>query len=489
MRFIQLVTLFCLFSCLAPCTATCEDDAALPQEAEAALQRACTFFREHVSCEGGYLWRYSADLAKREGEGRATESMVWVQPPGTPSVGQAMLDIYQQTGDARYLKLASDAGRCLVKGQLQSGGWDYRIEFAPDRRGRYAYRVEGDGGKGRNVSTLDDNTTQAALKLLMRLDEALEFKDPEIHEAAESALSALLAAQYPNGAWPQRFTGPPDTEQYPVKKAGYPPSWSREYPGTSYSGFYTFNDNAIADVIDVVFLASRIYDDPQYARAGERAGEFILLAQMPDPQPGWAQQYNADMQPAWARKFEPPSITGGEAGGVLRTLMRLYQETGQKRFLEPIPRALEYYRKSQLPEGGLARFYELKTNRPLYFTRAYELTYDDSDMPTHYAFKIGNWVDSVARQYERTIAMTAEDLAARAASPPPRLTPSLQRQARSVIDALDDRGAWVEDGRLKYHGDDDLTRKVIDCRTFINNVRVLSTYIAAVRAAETATDK
>jgi hypothetical protein len=294
-----------------------------------------------------------------------------------------------------------------------------------------------------------------------------------------------LAAQYPNGAWPQRFTGPPDPEQYPVKNANYPPTWSRTYPGSSYSGFYTFNDNAIADIIDVVFLAARIYDQPGYARAGERAGEFILLAQMPDPQPGWAQQYNPDMQPAWARKFEPPSITGGEAGGVLRTLMRLYQETGQRRFLEPIPRALEYYRKSQLPEGGLARFYELKTNRPLYFTRSYELTYDDSDLPTHYAFKVGSWVDSVAKQYERISAMTAEDLQAKAAPRPPQRTASLERQARAVIDALDNRGAWVEDGRLKYHGVDDDTRQVIDCRTFIKNVQVLGTYIAAAKPIPT----
>ena len=39
----------------------------------------------------------------------------------------------------------------------------------------------------------------------------------------------------------------------------------------------------------------------------ERAGDFILAAQMPEPQPAWAQQYDAAMHPAWARKFEPAS--------------------------------------------------------------------------------------------------------------------------------------------------------------------------------------
>ncbi len=480
MRFSRYFALLTLSICALTPIGQCDDQMPLPERAETALWQACSFFREQVSCEGGYLWRYSADLAKREGEGRADASAVWVQPPGTPSVGQALLEVYQRIGDRRYLGLAHDAGRCLVRGQLQSGGWDYRIEFAPDRRRRYAYRVEeGAPKKARNVSTLDDNATQAALSLLIRLDEALEFRDAEIHEAAEFGLSALLAVQYPNGAWPQRFTSPPNPDQYPANKASYPPSWPREFPGTSYSGFYTFNDNAIADIIGTLFLAARTYDQPRYRQAAERAGDFILSAQMPEPQPGWAQQYNPQMQPAWARKFEPPSITGGEAAGIIRTLLRLYQETGERRFLEPIPRALAYYRGSALPDGKLARFYELKTNRPLFFTRAYELTYDDSDMPTHYAFKIGNWVDSVSRQYEQIAASTPNSRAPSSPSRRPRMTESLQRRASSIIDALDDRGAWVEAGKLKYHGEDDDTREVIDCRTFINNIRVLGTYLAA----------
>ena len=53
--------------------------------------------------------------------------------------------------------------------------------------------------------------------------------------------------------------------------------------------------------------------------AARRGGDFILLAQMPEPQPAWAQQYNARMEPAWARRFEPASITGGESVGACRT--------------------------------------------------------------------------------------------------------------------------------------------------------------------------
>ncbi len=469
-----------LLLAMLPRTASAEDRP-LRQQAAETLRKASDFFLNRVSTEGGYLWRYSEDLSKREGEGKASDTIVWVQPPGTPSVGMTFLEAYHNTDDPYYLEAARKAGYCLVRGQLESGGWDYRIDFDPKQRGRYAYRVdEGlEGRRDRNTSTLDDNTTQAALRLLMQLDKTLNFEDEKIHEAARYGLERLLAVQYPIGAWPQRFAAPPDPEEFPVKRASYPESWSRTYPGRSYSGFYTFNDNAISDVIDVMFTAWRVYGEDRYRAAAERGGEFILLAQMPEPQPAWAQQYDAEMHPAWARRFEPPSITGGESQGVMRTLLLLYRQTGNKRYLEPIPRALAYFRRSELPGGRLARFYELKTNKPLYFTKQYELTYDDGDMPGHYAFKVGSGMDSIEREYERLVRLDPAELRRRPSNVPRRASASLEARVKAVVAALDDQGRWVEDGRLSYHGDDDPTRRVIDCRTFIRNVRLLSDYLAS----------
>jgi len=457
------------------------DDQSLRKEATDALRKATEFFTGQVSTEGGYLWRYSDDLARREGEGKAAETTVWVQPPGTPSVGMAFLRAYRDTGDAYLLEAARKAGYCLVRGQLESGGWDYRIEFDPERRKRYAYRVDAgsEGRRDRNTSTLDDNTTQAALRLLMQLDKTLDFADEKIHEAALYALDRLVAVQYPIGAWPQRFVAPCDPDQFPVKKASYPESWSREYPKKSYSAFYTFNDNAISDVIDVMFMADEVYGDARYRAAADRAGQFILLAQMPEPQPAWAQQYDADVHPAWARRFEPPSITGGESQGVMRTLLQLYRQTGEKQYLEPLPRAIAYFRRSELPDGGLARFYELKTNKPLYFTKQYELTYSDADMPTHYAFKTGNGIDRIERDYQRLLHLDPGKLRPEPSPKRPRKASSSQiARAKAAVAALDDQGRWVEDGRLKYHGDDDPTRRAIDCRTFLTNVGILSSYLA-----------
>ena len=457
-------------------------EAVMKEQAAKALRRATDFFRTQVSTEGGYLWRYSEDLARREGEGKATDTMVWVQPPGTPSIGMVYLTAYEATGDSYYLDAARDTAYALVRGQLRSGGWDYRIEFDPKRRRRYAYRVDPQREEARNVSTLDDNNTQSAVRLLMRVDRALDFKDEKIHEAVELALSALLEVQYPNGAWPQRFSAAPDPARFPVKKASYPDSWSWTYPGHDYKSFYTFNDNTIADTIATMLEAFQIYGEVRYQAAAEKAGDFILLAQMPEPQPAWAQQYDANMHPAWARKFEPPAVTGGESQGVMKTLLVLYRATGKKKYLEPLPRAIEYLRRSRLLDGRLARFYELKTNKPLYLTRDdYKVTYSDADMPTHYSFKTYYGVESIAQEYERLRAMDPVELKRSAKVSRPRLSRSLAARTKSVIDRLDEQGRWIEDGRLRNDGEDNPTRRVIDCRTFISNIRTLSTYLTAVR--------
>jgi PelA/Pel-15E family pectate lyase len=456
------------------------DDAELRRQAAHALRQATDFFRTQVTTEGGYLWRYSEDLARREGEGEASASTVWVQPPGTPSVGMALLDAYHATADADYLQAARQAGQCLVRGQLRSGGWTYRIEFDPQQRTRYAYRVDPPrkDARQRNTSTLDDDTTQAALRLLMRLDKALDFHDKQIHEAAQFGLSSLLEVQYPNGAWPQGFDAPPDAKAFPVKKAGYPDSWPRVFPGGDYWRHYTLNDNVLRDAIDVMFEAARTYSDEKYRASARRAGDFILLAQMPEPQPAWAQQYDAEMHPAWARKFEPPAICGGESQGVLRTLLQLYRETGERKYLEPVPRAVAYLRRSQLRDGSLARFYELKTNKPLYFTRTYELTYSDADTPTHYAFKVGSDLDAIEQAYRQLLKLDPRQLQPSPAKGPGKASKRQIEQVKSVIAALDGKGRWVEEGRLKYHGPNDPTQRVIDCQTFIRNVRILSAYLA-----------
>jgi PelA/Pel-15E family pectate lyase len=446
----------------------------LRSDAAAGLKRAIAYFHRSVAVEGGYVYRYSADLELREGEGKAGARTVWVQPPGTPAVGMAMLEAYQRTGEQAYLDAAMDAGRALVRGQMHSGGWTNRIEFDPQERTRFAYRVDGPPGRrARNISSFDDDQTQSALRLLMRLDQATNKNDETTHEAAMFGLDAVLQNQHKNGAWSQVFDGAHVRDDEP-KPATYPDDWPRMHPGGDYWWHYTFNDGAMAAVIETLLEADRLYREPKFKQAAIRGGEFILRAQMPPPQPGWAQQYNADMHPAWARKFEPPAVSSSESVGVIRALFALHHATGEARFLSPIPAALDWLKRSTLPNGGHARFYELRTNKPLYMTKEYVLTYEPNDLPTHYSFiqdSIG--MARLERQYRDA---NSRDKPTPAASQPPR--PVSDDEVRRILAALDERGAWVERGELKSYGH---RGDIIDSRTFIRNVDRLSRYLGAAK--------
>src|SRR4051812_36481420 len=254
-------------------------------EAAAALKKAVTFFREKISAEGGYLWRYSEDLSLREGEEKATATQAWLQPPGTPAVGEAYLAAYERTKEKYLLAVAVHTAQSLVKGQLHSGCWAEFIEYDPELRKNHAYRIDGPPGpRARNTSTFDDNKSQSATQFLMHVDRALDFKDPQIHEATLFALDSIVKVQYPNGAWPQRFSAPPKAEDFPVIKANYPDDWPRTFPAVKYETYYTLNDNAQADVIATLFEAADIYAEKRYLNAAARGGDFLILAQMPDPQ-------------------------------------------------------------------------------------------------------------------------------------------------------------------------------------------------------------
>jgi PelA/Pel-15E family pectate lyase len=455
-------------------------------EVLAAMRKAASFYVNDVSTEGGYHFYYAEDLSYGRSESAEGPTQIEYQREATPRVTMAYLEAYDATGDKLFLDAARKAGHAYLRGQLCSGGWDYLVEFEPEKRKEYQYRADNNCGEDkRGVTNLDDNVTQSAVRAMMRLDRALKFQDKPIHEAVRFALDKLIEAQYPIGAWPQRFNKPPDHSQFPVKRASYPETWERKWPGPHYQHHYTFNDNTISDMIDMMLEAARIYNDPRYKASAEKGGQFILLAQMPDPQPAWAQQYDRDMHPAWARVFEPPSVTGGESQGIMRTLMVLYRETGDKKYLEPIPRALAYLKASILPPADryveararirgpvIARFYELKTNRPLYITKGsrlnaaglgsrlidgYELSYSDESSITHYGvLTSGAGLAEIEKDYDELVRMDPSrirrpdklsGLSPWAERPQPaRSRAELAAEARKIIAAMDPRGAWTTEG-------------------------------------------
>jgi len=449
----------------APCSAL---DEALVQEAEQALHQAVEYLTTEVAAGGGYGGSYLANLSDQWGEGHILPTMNWVQPPGSPSTGFAFLAAYEATGDDFFLQAAKQVADSLVWGQLAVGGWDYTIDHtrAGEERWFFRHNVGSEDEKltsGRNTGTMDDNVTQHATRLLIAVDQALEQEDEAIHGAAIAALDYLLEAQYEGGGWPQR---------YPLS-------------GRGYNDFMTFNDNTIRDCADVMSIAWSAYGDQRYYDSVVRCGEFIIAAQLPEPQATWAQQYDEDLKPGWARRFEPAAACGSESFGVMRLLIEIAVFTGDDKFLEPLPAAMDWFDRSQLENGKWARFYELKTNRPLYFyAGTYLLTYDRSDPPTHYSFEGGYYRPSFRETYDHIVAgglaayrqereargeVTDEQRVANAEG--------MEDGVREVLDARTDDGVWLREGG--YGGDDVLH---LEMRTVQRNMRALSNYVRLARS-------
>ncbi|MFK7779486.1 MAG: pectate lyase [Gimesia sp.] len=442
-----------------------------------AMRKASDYYRDQVAVRGGYVYYYSLDLQQRWGEGKAGPDQIWVQPPGTPTVGMAYLRAFKATGDQFYLEAATDAALALVYGQLKSGGWTNSVEFNPKSKRTAKYR--NGKGKGKNNSTLDDGITQSAIQLLIHVDQAHEFQNQTIHDAALVALNALLKAQYPVGAFPQVWTGP--VEQIPGKAANFPEyDWRTEGRIKNYWDCYTLNDGLAGYVSTVLMEAFEIYHDERYHQAVLKLGDFLIVAQLPAPQPAWAQQYNYEMQPIWARKFEPPAVTGGETQDVIQTLMNIYRFSGDRKYLKPIPKALAYLKKSHLPDGQLARYYELKTNRPLYMNRRgkkYSLTYDDSNLPRHYGWKIRSQWSALERDY-LSLASGKKKKATRTAKR------ELVSQAQTILNTMDDQARWISISsgeRLVGQPKFPVNSRYIASEIFSRNLDLLSSYLNSLK--------
>lgn len=437
------------------------------EAALATMKKAATYYRTKVAAHGGYVYHYSEDLTQRWGEGKAGPDTIFVQPPGTPTVGMAYLKAYLATKDSYYLEAAQAAAEALVRGQLESGGWTQVIHFAPvaGRMGKYR---KGSGGTW-NASSLDDGQTQSALEFLFTLDHALNFKNERIHEAAKYGLDALLKAQFANGAFPQVWTAPASPQ--PVLKAGFPEyDWKTEGRVKNYWDFYTLNDGLAGSVCNTLITAHNVYQEDRIHSALTRLGDFLLLAQMPSPQPAWCQQYGYDMKPIWARKFEPPAIAGSESQDVMSALIRITQHTGQTKYLDPIPAATAYLRQSLLPDGKMARFYELKTNKPLYMNAKYELSYDSSNAPTHYGWKHSSRLDRIEKDLTE----------AKRGKPPTKKSRPSEAEVRRAIETLDDQGRWLEThSRQNPSGQSHFEEgfKFLSSATFSKNMEILARFV------------
>ncbi|MGH8019255.1 MAG: pectate lyase [Opitutaceae bacterium] len=211
----------------------------------------------------------------------------------------------------------------------------------------------------------------------------------------------------------------------------------------------------------------------EYRDAARRGIDFLLLAQLPDPQPAWAQQYDANMQPAWARAFEPPSITAGESAGIINLLLDMDQEFGDTRCLDAARKAGGWLQRSAISPGRWARLYELETNRPICGDRDGRIHYTLEEISEErrrgYGWEGGFGIERALKRMQRIQnADTPEPSANRASRP------SVSHETASkILSELEESGRWVTEQRAS---NSEHTRW-ISPRTFIANMEALSDWL------------
>ena len=164
------------------------------------------------------------------------------------------------------------------------------------------------------ANTIDNNATTLPMQFLALMVHATG--EARYRTAFERGFDYLLAAQYPNGGWPQFF---------PLRDGYY----SR----------ITYNDNAMVNVLTVLRDAAAgkppyaFVDEPRRnkARAAVARGiDMILRTQV--RQDGkltaWCAQHDEKtLAPAWGRTYEPPSLSGSESVGIVRFLRDIDRPT------------------------------------------------------------------------------------------------------------------------------------------------------------------
>ncbi|MDQ4088485.1 MAG: pectate lyase, partial [Pseudomonadota bacterium] len=330
-------------------------------EIEQAMKRATEFMTNKVAHRGGYVWSYLPDMSRRWGELEAYPTMIWVQPPGTPTVGHLFLDAYHATGDEYYYRAAEQVAGALIAGQHRSGGWNYFIDFGGAEStkrwygtiGKNAWRMEEFQYYSDNA-TFDDLGTSDASQFLLRM--YLEKRDAKYRAPLDKAIAFVLDSEIPGGGWPQRW---PYDPRYPA-----------------YQSYITFNDDVAAENVKFLQMVEQAGLGNERTSAAIRRGmEIYLKTQLPAPQAGWALQYKRDLKPAAARSYEPNALHTGTTAANVGQLMDFYRRTGDRRFLATIPAALDWLESVRLPaslqQGNrqFPTFVQIGSNRPIYVHR------------------------------------------------------------------------------------------------------------------------
>src|SRR5262245_22714352 len=99
-------------------------------------------------------------------------------------------------------------------------------------------------------------------------------------------------------------------------------------PGGGYSRYSTLNDGTTLCGMKAILMGWHLTQDRKYLDALEKAGQWLVRAQLTGKARGWAEQYGDDGKPAWAREFEPPATCMSAIGDAADALFLMYDLTG-----------------------------------------------------------------------------------------------------------------------------------------------------------------
>lgn len=382
-----------------------------PEQVEQTMLKATRYMVETVSNKGGYVWYYLPDLTRQWGEMEAYKTMIWLQHPGTISMGHLFLDAYHATGNEYYYQAAQKATTAVTLGQSAEGGWNYMVDFAGEESLRQWYSTIGKNGWRLEEfqhyygnSTFDDDVTSDAARFLLRM--YLEKRDTAYKQPLNKAIDFVLKSQYANGGWPQRYPLRNDFE-----KKGFP----------DYSSFYTFNDDVIWENIHFLIQCYVLLGEKRFLDPIQRGMNFYRISQ--DSSGAWGQQVNMKMEAASARTYEPAAFLPGATCENAFLLLRFYELTGDPNFLTGVPKAIHWLEATKLPadkvEGYRTHptFVDPKTNKAIYVHRkgsnvkygSYYVDHNDKQLLAHYYGKGFVPLDKLKAEYKRMAALTPEE--------------------------------------------------------------------------------
>jgi PelA/Pel-15E family pectate lyase len=384
----------------------------LAKDAEMAMLHSTQYMVEKVSTNGGYVWFYRPDFTRRWGEMEAYKTMIWMQNPGTVSMGHLFLDAYETTGNEYYYQAAEKTASAIVWGQSHEGGWNYMIDFAGDRSLKQWYNTIGKNGWRLEEfhhyygnSTFDDDVTSNAAMYLLRM--YLIKMDPKWKPSLDKAINFILQSQYPLGGWPQRFP-----LKFDFNKDGHP----------DYTSFYTFNDGVIWENTNFLIKCYVTLGEERFLDPIRRGMYFYMISQ--DSSGAWAQQLNMNLDPEGARTYEPKALLPRTTFGNAMLLLTFYQYTGDRKFLARIPESIAWLEKTALHKEKTMNgrythptFIEPGTNRPIYVHRKgsnskygkYYFDYNDDNLLSHYGGKTVIQTEILKSEYNRIKVLSKEE--------------------------------------------------------------------------------